>query len=230
LFKNPFSSLSYAFALFGLSEEEAANYLVELCDDMGTQKTSSAGKLLFFGSRILKSEEGKAALNPIKEMIMTSFKVGNDIELADDMVDVSQRAIGEAAYRAAIQEEGKDQETLTIGWEILGLEFERAVDIWQEEAKEGFMSEREKMYGGQSQEYDAKGNKLTKDGELEDPENAIPADEDEDMEVSNVMECEKCGYVLFIAEGREKKFFGPGFRCPECQCGKKDFKPKDMEE
>jgi hypothetical protein len=82
------STLSYVFSLFKLSEEKAAEILVSLCRDMGSEKISSAGKLLFFGSRIIKSPEGKAALLPIREMIMGTYR---DEEVAVTLVDTSQQ-------------------------------------------------------------------------------------------------------------------------------------------
>jgi len=36
-------------------------------------------------------------------------------------------------------------------------------------------------------------------------------------------ECTKCGYTLFPASGRESKFFGAGFSCPQCGAGKDEF-------
>ena len=84
------SSLSYVFSLFKLSEEKAAAVLVSLCRDMGEDKISSAGKLLFFGSRILKSTEGKAALAPIKDMIKGTYR---DATVAETLVDTSQRCV-----------------------------------------------------------------------------------------------------------------------------------------
>ena len=83
-----FSSLSYVFSLFKLSEEKAAEILVSLCRDMGSEKISSAGKLLFFGSRILKSPEGKAALMPIKDMIKSTYR---DATVAETLVETSQQ-------------------------------------------------------------------------------------------------------------------------------------------
>jgi hypothetical protein len=83
-----YSSLSFVFTLFKLSEEKAADTLVALCRQMGTDKISSAGKLLFFGSRILKSPEGKAALVPIKNMIKSTYR---DEEVADTLVETSQQ-------------------------------------------------------------------------------------------------------------------------------------------
>ena len=36
-------------------------------------------------------------------------------------------------------------------------------------------------------------------------------------------ECGSCGYTLFPAPGREDKFFGPGFKCPQCGAPKSEF-------
>jgi hypothetical protein len=82
------SSLSYAFSLFKLSEEKAAAVLVSLCQQMGTDKISSAAKLLFLGSRILKSKEGKAALQPIKELIKSTYR---EEAVAETMMETSQQ-------------------------------------------------------------------------------------------------------------------------------------------
>lgn len=62
--------------------------MVSLCREMGDAKISSAGKLLFFGSRILKSAEGKAALTPIRDMIKSTYR---DTSVAETMVETSQQ-------------------------------------------------------------------------------------------------------------------------------------------
>ena len=82
------ASLSYAFTIFKLSEAKAASLLVALCKQMGTDKISSAGKLLFLGSRILKSPEGVAALSPIKDLIKSTYR---DAEVAEMLVETSQQ-------------------------------------------------------------------------------------------------------------------------------------------
>jgi rubredoxin len=226
VFFSYFSTLSYVFSIFKLSEEKAAQLLVSLCKEMGNERMSSAGKLLFFGSRILKSPEGKAALTPIRDMIKGSYR---EIEVAETMVETSQQAMAEAAFRTSVLEGGKDQKTLTMGWEVLGLDKDTAVRIFIEEEDEGFVTAREKMYGGQSTKYDAKGNIIDKDGKLKDPDNAIGDDEDA-QPTSNVMGCQDCGFTLFIAKGREAKFFGEGFVCPECGATKDRFDPVDIDE
>ena len=82
------ASLSYVFTVFKLSEEKAAKILVQLCQQMGTDKISSAGKLLFLGSRVLKSPEGVAALEPIKKLIMSTYR---EESVAETMVETSQQ-------------------------------------------------------------------------------------------------------------------------------------------
>lgn len=139
--------------------------------------------------------------------------------------------MAEAAYRAAVQGGGKNQKSLTVGWEVLGLDEETAMRIFEEEAEEGFMTYRETMYSGQTTKYDKKGNILDKDGDLKDPENAEGGDDDDEEDsTANVRECENCGYTLFVAKGRESKFFGEGFVCPECGAGKDQFKSRNIEE
>lgn len=90
------------------------------------------------------------------------------------------------------------------------------------------------MYGGQSRKYDKKGRQIDSDGKLADPSEATADDDtndndniDENGPISNVYECGNCGFTMFIAQGRESKFFGPGFKCPECGAPKSDFKARD---
>ena len=84
-------SLSYVFTMAKLSDERVAELLVSLCRRMGADKISSAGKLLFFGSRIIKSAEGKQALEPIKDMIKGTYR---DASVADTLVETSQQYVG----------------------------------------------------------------------------------------------------------------------------------------
>jgi hypothetical protein len=81
-------SLSYVFTIFQLSEEKAASILVQLCNDLGTSKISSIGKLLFLGTRILKSESGKQKLQLIKSLIMSTYR---DERVAESLVETSQQ-------------------------------------------------------------------------------------------------------------------------------------------
>lgn len=81
-------SLSYVFTIFQLSEEKAASILVQLCNDMGTSKISSIGKLLFLGTRILKSDAAIQKLQQIKTLIMSTYR---DERVAESLVETSQQ-------------------------------------------------------------------------------------------------------------------------------------------
>ena len=137
--------------------------------------------------------------------------------------------MAEAAYRTTILEAGKNQKSLTPGWEVLGLDKEVATRMWEDEKKNGFVSDRETMYGGQTRKYDKYGRQIDEDGKLANPEEANEDDEIEES-TSNVYECGNCGFTIFVAEGRESKFFGSGFKCPECGAPKKDFIARDEDE
>ena len=132
--------------------------------------------------------------------------------------------MGEAAYRSAINSSGKNQGKLTTGWEVLGLNKETATRIFEEEKETGFVSEKEAKYGRTSAKYDEKGRRLDKAGKVED-DNGVGEDDGDDDEdsTSNVYECGNCGYTIFVAEGRNHKFFGAGFQCPECGAEKDKF-------
>ena len=218
------SSLSYVFSLHKLSEEQAAQILVDLATP---ERIASAGKLLFFGEHILKSKAAKNKLKPIRELLASSYR--DDVPGSVNGMEIvkrSQIAMAEAAYRAAVAEGGKKQTTLTVGWEVLGLKKDKAQEIFDEVAKEGFVSGREAKYASLKQKYDDKGRKVDTDGKLENPEEADQDDDDDDGDLNasgNVMQCEECGYTLFIAQGRDFKFYGDNFKCPECGANKDKF-------
>jgi rubrerythrin len=149
--------------------------------------------------------------------------------LSDFVLFSSARAIAEASYRTTVQAGGKNQKDLTVGWEVLGLDRATAERIFKEEAKEGFVTDREAMYGLQTQKYDKKGHRIDKEGKLENPEESVKDDDKpgDDGPVSNVYECSQCGFTLFVAQGRESKFFGQDFKCPECGAPKDKFKARE---
>jgi rubredoxin len=211
------SSLSYVFSLYKLTEQQAAKLLCEVAKTL-ENKPASAGKLLFFGTHILKSPEAKDALQPIQQMLAASYKVGGDM-----FVKNSQKAMGEAAYKSAVTLAGKEQLTLTAGWEILGLDQEVAERIFTEATADGFLTEAQKLYGGLNEhKFSAKGIKIDDAGEALNPEE-VEADDDDDSPAGTVFECGECGYTMFPAKGREFKFIPAEFVCPECGAAREKF-------
>jgi len=62
-------------------------------------------------------------------------------------------------------------------------------------------------------------------GEVEKPKDEPKADSDAPHEY----ECTQCGFTLFVAKGREFKFFGENFKCGTCGAGKEFFKDNSLE-
>jgi len=222
------SSLSHVFSMYSLTEEQAAKILVKVAQNL-TDKLASAGKLLFFGEHILKSPQGLQALQPIRTMLAANYKAAGD-----KIVENSQKTMGQAAYRATVSAAGKNQDTLTPGWEVLGLDRDTAQKIFDELADLDFKSTREQLYGGVRQKYDDKGRKIDAGGNLIDEkdiaEEQNSQNSDSDAPSGSVYECEECGYTLFPAQGREFKFFPDDFKCPECGAAKDKFKDKSKDE
>ena len=231
-----YSSLSYVFSLNKLSEDRTAEILVELCKSMGVDKIASAGKLFFFGTHVLTTSEARKKLKPIKDMLASSYERDDGSVSGKDIVKRSQIAMGEAAYRAAVAAGGKNQKSLTEGWKVLGLDEETATRIYEEVKKEGFLTGKEAKYGSANVKYDDKGNRLDKSGKPVDTEDGSPKgdstakDSKKDSASGSVYECGECGFTLFIAQGRDFRFFGEDFKCPECGAAKDKFVSVDSEE
>jgi len=232
-------SLSYALTLFGLSELKAGSLLVEVAKGL-RKAPASRGKLLFFGSCILKSPEGQSSLQPIRDMLASNYRSGGAA-----IVDVAQKTMAETAYRTHVLSQ-PDSSELVKGWEVLGLDLTTAEEIYNEVVEGGFTSDAENYYAYQSDvpDYDKDGN-LVQDGfkdpedpyagltesqkaargllEKDKPKEPEKEPEDNNLDGVKIYECSNCGYTLFPAKGREEKFFPDGFICPECGAEKSEF-------
>ncbi len=145
-------------------------------------------------------------------------------------MDIEYSAIGESAYRSLVQKFGKANK-IPDGWQVLGLTQDAAVKIYKEEKEAGFKSAQEEIYGGGNEKYNKKGQRIDENGfvieekDIEANEKAKEwGESDETTGTSGAFECGNCGYTLFVAKGREAKFFGAGFKCPQCGAEKDQFK------
>ena len=163
--------------------------------------------------------------------------------------------MAESAYRDAVAEAGPGQTKITEGWKVLGLDKETATKIFEETKALGFLSRNElwkkeeedaaraAMEAEEKAREDLR-NSIDKDGNLIDPDAEIDPDkritdedlnrDDDDEEDSGptsggAKECGNCGYTMFIAAGREGRFFSSGFTCPECGAGRDQFKDVDID-
>jgi hypothetical protein len=167
--------------------------------------------------------------------------------------------MAESAYRDAVAEAGQGQKKLTEGWKVLGLDKETATRIFEETSALGFLSRDElwakeeqdavqEKFAAEERRRQELRDSIDKDGNLIDPTTGIDPDklikdEDFDRETEDddkgeggtlkgaamAKECGNCGYTLFIAAGREAKFFPSGFTCPQCGAARDQFKDVEMD-
>lgn len=224
------SSLSYVFNIFGMKEDKAADVVADLCMDNGTKSVAGAMKLLFCCNQIFESPEAKEKLVSVKKLCKKTYP---DVDEAtkETMFENSLHTMGLSGYSNLIKEKG-ETDTLPAGWQILGLTQEEALAIYEEERNKAFANEVDFIYEGVEDYYNDSGKRVDDDGNLldekdikEEAEKAArgeptgPAAQKKD----GIFECGECSYTLFVAKGRGDKFYGAGFSCPECGCGKDKF-------
>lgn len=192
------------------------------------------------------------ALSLINKLILPSCYQSSSVLC---LMTVSE--MGESAYRDAVAEAGPGQTKMTEGWKVLGLDKETATKIFEETKALGFLS-REELWEKEEldiarAEFEAEErarqelrDSIDKDGNLIDPNddidpdkritdedlNKFKDDDDDDDESAGppgAKECGNCGYTLFIAKGREGKFFSSSFKCPECGAARDQFKDVDID-
>ena len=173
-------------------------------------------------------------------------------------VPIFYRDMAESAYRDAVAEAGTGQTKITQGWKVLGLEKETATRIFEDTRDTGFLNRQElwekeerdkarEQWEAEERKKEELRNLIDKDGNIIDPDSEIDPDKkitDEDLNKADdddntgdsspisggAKECTKCGYTMFIAAGREGKFFASGFTCPECGAGRDQFKEVNIEQ
>merc|ERR1712032_453018 len=168
-----------------------------------------------------------------------------------------QRDMAEGAYRDAVADAGPGQQKITEGWKALGLDRETAESIFEETKELGFLSrtelwekeavdEKRALFQQQQAAMAELRSSIDKDGNLIDPDSEVDPEkmiteddlkkfsddsnaDDSDVTSGGAKECTKCGYTLFIAAGREGKFFSSSFTCPECDASRDEFKDADID-
>ncbi|GMI51062.1 hypothetical protein TeGR_g11053, partial [Tetraparma gracilis] len=228
-------SLRYVTSLFKLSDKALASLFVDVAGSL-RKAPASRGKLLFFGERLLPSPAGLASLQPIRDMLASNYRKGGA-----EIVLVAQQTMAASAYKAMVVAAG-DAEGLVDGWAELGMTEEQALDVAEDAKEQGFKSDAlDYYYQGPPTEYDDNGNEVHESVKKDDDPyadltesqraarglpkaGAAPAPKKpEPAEGTSAYECGECGYTLFPAAGREEKFYGPDFTCPNCNAGKDKF-------
>lgn len=243
------SSLAYLLTMMKISDLDAAESFVLACREK-PDSMSQASKVLFYSEHIFTDKAAKKKMAPLIKQLTVMFD-------GPEAVMKQQKDMAESAYRDAVAEAGPGQTKITEGWKVLGLSKDTATEIFEVTESLGFLS-RDELWAKEERDLIQKGinaearlreelrNSVDKDGNLIDKDADVDPDKlltDEDFDrvdddddegddgpqSGGAKECGECGYTLFIAAGREGRFFSSAFACPKCGAGKDKFKHIDVE-
>lgn len=240
--------LKSAVGVFGLSDAAAAKLLEQAADDLGRQP-SVLGKLCFLSERALPMAASMAKLRT--KFPNWSFDTVTALQRA--MLENLYRELIEEDLDAppnadTLQTLGlTDSDAARLTQEVKDRKAEEEREAAEKAAEEKRAQELEAALLAAAQANKMPVRKAPTFADEDPPTPPAdssptpdaapgpppsvgpPAASDDDMPVetpgdgTHEYECTKCGYVLFPAAGREFKFFGAGFSCPQCGAGKEDF-------
>mmetsp|Transcript_45536 Transcript_45536/g.102835 ORF Transcript_45536/g.102835 Transcript_45536/m.102835 type:complete len:435 (+) Transcript_45536:79-1383(+) len=224
-------SLALFISLHNLDDTKAAGLLLKLGEEFGAKKPVAVGKVLLLAERVLKDTAAVELLQPLKDDI-TAKTYGSDPEVAAKLFKASQNMLIEAALRQVAENLPEDLETMDDARDLikaearlLGVTDEKAMAILDQLLTEARIEEE--MGDVDEEESGDVMAALMASTEGQAEEGGAP------VNTGNgplIVDC-KCGYVLFVAKGREEKFFGANFEgCPECGAPKADMTPRAPKE
>jgi len=201
--------------------------------ERNANKPSVLGKLLWLTERCYPDP---ATIAKLRSRFPESY--------GDEVIDVLQKTLTEQAYKDVLAAAGGPEEGLQPGFEVLGLtqaEAQTVVDglleekrLAEEEAARiaAEKAEEERVLKIREAAWKGMQGEVKTHGETEEDREARKKKakkEPERAEGTHEYECTMCGYTLFVARGREFKFFGDDYKCPQCGADKKYFKDNAVE-
>jgi len=208
------SSLRAFRDLLDVHGYEPAPKTASVLEDIFEESFPSAmerGKLLFYASRCgLASEKLKAL-------------AADGLDGSQEFLAASQRGLAETAYEKAVKKKGAEAPFAAnpAAAAELGLDDAAAaalLEAWnappETDTREEWRKELEAV-------VEAESGPLPDADEVDTTDKFAPdTGKDETM---LTCECNECGYTLFIAAGRQQKFFSDAYKCPTCGVGKSKF-------
>jgi rubrerythrin len=204
---------------------QAAEFLVRIANEKKNAYTINS-KILYIAERVLVDPRALDALEPIRDAIKAIVipAAVKPNEAAFKLQEL-QSALGEAAlvrfHKSASPNlsfrSEKGRKLLFDEAFTLGISEERAIVVIESSIAADARSE-----AADAEILAAESAKvaMARDQIKADIAKGAASPSNSGM----VAECTKCKYTLFVAPGREGKFFGPNFVCPECGAPKDDFK------
>lgn len=126
------------------------------------------------------------------------------------------------------------------GWQLLGLDQTRALEIFKEEKKNRFVTDAAEIYGSGGYKVNAKGQRVDEDGKLVDAED-IERDErsrafaavnvGKPPPTGKVYKCDNCGFLVYVPDSKDFAVDYPAdYICFECRAEKHSFKLLEFED
>eukprot|EP00622_Pseudochattonella_farcimen_P000433 FR734926.1.p1 GENE.FR734926.1~~FR734926.1.p1 ORF type:complete len:166 (+),score=23.72 FR734926.1:1-498(+) len=148
-------------------------------------------------------------------------------------MQIAQDFLAETSLKSFVGQKGAvkvDLAACIAEGRLLGVTKERATELFEEVTSPDFVSESDYYYKQKNEEPEddpaaALRESLMKETSGDDDTSAGGADDSAPSSSGSgnlIVECtfEGCGHTMFIAKGRESKFFGADYECPTCKSGK----------
>lgn len=214
----------------GVSNSAAAKIIVKAGEELvpyqkptelwerNANKPSVLGKLLWLTQRVFPEPGTIAAL---RGRFPAAY--------AGEVIDVLQRTLTEQTYKDIVNAAGGPEKGSQAGFLQLGLTQSEADGIVAAMAEEKRRAAEEAARLAAEKAEEEKVKKIMAGPDLSSIKGKANKDSDDKDKVerapgSNEYECTKCGFTLFVAPGREFKFYGDDFKCTQCGAGKDAFK------
>jgi len=248
------SSLAYLLTMMKISDDEAAESFVTACRE-NPNSMAIASKVLFYSEHVFTEKSAKKKMSPLIKQLSEMFNGVDEVmrqqkEMAESAYRdaVAEAGPGQTKITDGWKSLGLKKEMATkIFEDTKALGFLSRSELWRKEEQDIARNQMD----AEEAAMEKLRNSIDKDGNVIDPDADIDPDKkfnvedlnrNADVEEKNdddagdispssggAKECGKCGYTLFIAKGREGRFFSSGFVCPECGAGRDQFKDVDIE-
>jgi len=205
-----------AVGLMRISSKGLAEAYGACADDLQSQP-SVLGKLLFIAKRSTPEAASQAGL------------ADRFPSWSSETVSALQQAMLDTLYRQMCAELDAG-DAPPAGFQTLGLSESDATRIMDDvQAQKATEAEEKELEDEEAARAELLRKAMQESAAASEPRAEEPTtavDEPSRADGTHEYECSKCGYTLFPAKGREGKFFGADFCCPEpgCDAGRDDFR------
>ncbi|EME28929.1 hypothetical protein Gasu2_26270 [Galdieria sulphuraria] len=169
------------------------------------ERPSALDKLLFVSERLLP------------EQFQSKLEIMQLFPYPKETVRDLQRSLAETCFLQLLKSEGRDKDFSPIEKaRFLGLSEEQAQSLYDQYLLE------------EVQRRDYERATSEKKASVEETSTSTFSEQSvscskPSASVAHAYQCQNCGYTIFPAAGREFKFFGDSFVCPQCKSPKSQF-------